>query len=171
MVNSLLEKLGIAGKIVEGTDEKRDEINERHLDMVALAIEGLLGMLVKRRKINYSIYFLFLAADVQIKKGDDYQHGSITQYEYYPRGIETMLDTMQSKILRLRSLIEKFKETGALPINEGLDDSLLDLINTASFALSFLHGKMDGQPGDVDMFNRKLEYGSLGLGNKNREMP
>ena len=41
------------------------------------------------------------------------------------------------------------------PNFESLEDTYMDLINYASFAVSYMRGKMEGQDPDRDMFNRR----------------
>lgn len=117
----------------------------------SLIIEGL----KHSQKIPPSIEVLIDAMDTQIKKGSDYQYGKrVKQADYYPNGIQTMNDTINSKVLRVNSLIEKY-EDGGVPSNESIEDSFIDMINTSSFAVSFLRGQMDGQKSDVDFLNRE----------------
>jgi hypothetical protein len=104
----------------------------------------------------YSLRVLIEAMNLQISKGEDYQFGSIKQAMYYPRGVDTMLDTIQSKIYRCKSLIEKY-QGGLKENNESLRDSLLDIINTASFAVSYYDGKMEGQNSNKDFLNKEKD--------------
>ena len=136
----------------------RDPKSTSAFNIVNRRVGDMVRSLEAKEKVNHSLVHLLKAGLIQIEKGQDYQspHSTVTQYDYYPRGLETMMDTMQSKMLRIRSLIERHK-AGEVPSNEGIEDSLYDLINTASFALSFMNGKMDGQPSDVDMLNKKKE--------------
>ena len=55
-----------------------------------------------------SLKFLQKAAEIQTKKGNDYQNPNsrVRQAMYYPRGCATILDTMQAKILRMQSVLE-----------------------------------------------------------------
>lgn len=117
----------------------------------SLILEGLQHC----NKIPPSIEVLIDAMDVQIKKGSDYQYGTrVRQADYYPNGIQTMNDTINSKVLRVNSLIEKY-EDGKLPANESIEDSFIDIINTSSFAVAFLRGTMDGQDSQKDFLNRE----------------
>ena len=52
--------------------------------------------------------------------------------------------------LRATSLIE----SGNDPNFESLEDTYKDMINYASFAVSYMRGKMDGQQSGRDMFNK-----------------
>jgi len=54
---------------------------------------------------------------------------------------------------RAQSLLES-AEGAANPNYESIEDTYMDLINYASFAVEYLRGKMDGQDPTRDMFNR-----------------
>lgn len=92
-----------------------------------------------------------------IKKGNDYQnpHSRIKQADYYPRGVATILDIIQAKVLRMYSVIEAMENDPAyVPNFESFEDSCKDLINYAAFATSYSRGKIDGQNPDKDFLNR-----------------
>jgi hypothetical protein len=96
---------------------------------------------------------------LQEAKGSDYQSklSSVRQADYYLRGVESIYDMLHTKMLRVRSLMEAAKaQHGARPNHESLEDSLKDLINYASFAVSYVRGKMDGQVSGRDIFNRSV---------------
>lgn len=97
---------------------------------------------------------------LQKRKSEDYQNpnSTVKQADYYPNGVATIHDILHAKMLRARSLIE----SGSVPQNEALEDTYKDLINYASFAVSWLRGKIPGQDPEVDMFNRpKLQPGEM----------
>ena len=102
---------------------------------------------------NESVKILKECIELQIKKGRDYQNpnSSVKQAMYYPRGINSIHDVVNAKKLRIDSLLE----AGDFAHFESLEDSYKDLINYASFAVSWLRGEIDGQDTDADMFNRK----------------
>lgn len=95
-------------------------------------------------------------AVLQAKKSNDYQNpkSTVTQAQHYRRGIDSIHDIIQGKLLRAQSLIES--ET--LPTHESLEDSYKDLINYASFAVAWLRGKVPGQVPGRDMYNRPLTF-------------
>ena len=108
--------------------------------------------------MKYSLEVLKRAAEIQTKKSSDYQNKNsrIKQAMYYPRGCNTILDTMHAKVLRMQSVIEAMESDPLYSQNfESLEDSCLDLINYASFFASYMQGKMEGQDPDRDMFNRR----------------
>ena len=111
-----------------------------------------------------SVRVLNECIDVQLRKSDDYQNpdSNVTQAMHYRRGVDTIHDAIQGKLYRAQSLLESGR-TGE-PNFESLEDTYMDLINYASFAVAYMRGKMDGQVDDRDMFNRKSisTDGSLG---------
>ena len=101
-----------------------------------------------------SLNVLRECAELQTKKSQDYQSdtSNVLQAMHYRRGIDTIHDILIGKITRATSLLESGKE----PNLESLEDTYIDLINYASFAVSYMRGKMEGQHPDRDMFNRKI---------------
>ena len=106
-----------------------------------------------------SLKVLQKAAEVQNKKGNDYQNPSsrIQQAMYYPRGCSTLLDTMYAKVLRMQSVLEAMESDPDYEPNfESLEDSCIDIINYASFFVAYCRGKIEGQDGSRDIFNRPI---------------
>lgn len=104
-----------------------------------------------------SLKVLQECAEVQLKKSNDYQneYSRIRQADYYPRGIATITDLIYAKVLRMQSVIEASeKDPEYQPNYESIEDSAKDLINYASFVVSYMRGKMEGQEPDRDMLNR-----------------
>ena len=99
-----------------------------------------------------SVNVLQECIELQIKKGQDYQsdESSVLQAMHYRRGVDTIHDIMIGKMMRATSLLE----SGNNPNHESLEDTYKDLINYASFAVSYMRGTMDGQQENRDMFNR-----------------
>lgn len=107
--------------------------------------------------MKYSLKVLQKAAEIQTKKGNDYQNPNsrIRQAMYYPRGCATILDTMAAKVLRMQSVLEAMESDPNYSQNfESLEDSCIDLINYATFFASYMNGEMDGQSPDRDLINR-----------------
>jgi hypothetical protein len=102
-----------------------------------------------------SVKVLRECIELQLAKSQDYQNpnSNVVQADHYRRGIDTIFDTMNGKMLRIQSLLEA-SAAGVKPKHESIEDSLKDLINYASFGVSWLRGKMEGQKPDRDMFNR-----------------
>jgi len=102
-----------------------------------------------------SASILLEAADIQEAKGNDYNNAAsrVTQADYYPNGVYTILDTCQSKVLRMYSVLDTMKDGGKVNF-ESIEDSCLDLINYASFIVAYMRGQVPGQKTDRDIFNR-----------------
>ena len=107
-----------------------------------------------------SVKVLQECIDLQIRKSQDYQNpnSNIVQSMHYRRGVSTIHDMISQKLLRAQSLLEPM-ENGQLrdPNFESLEDTYKDLINYASFAVSYIRGKMEGQDPARDMLNRKIK--------------
>ncbi len=100
-----------------------------------------------------SIAILTQAAELQRRKSADYQSAdsTVVQADYYPNGVATIQDIIWGKVLRARSLIEGGKAANF----ESLEDTYLDIINYASFAVAYLRGGVPGQDFAArDAFNK-----------------
>ena len=109
-------------------------------------------MEIKLKNRKESVKVLQECIDLQLQKSQDYQSDSsnITQAMHYRRGVDTIHDIILGKITRATSLLESGKD----PNFESLEDTYKDMINYASFAVSYMRGKMEGQVAGRDMFNR-----------------
>ena len=111
-------------------------------------------------KDRESVKVLQECIDLQIRKSQDYQNpnSNIVQAMHYRRGVSTIHDMISQKLLRAQSLLEPM-ENGQLrdPNFESLEDTYKDLINYASFAVSYIRGQMEGQDPNRDMLNRKIK--------------
>ena len=105
-----------------------------------------------------SVVVLEECIELQIKKSSDYQNpnSSVRQAMHYRRGIDTIHDMIEQKMMRARSLIEAAAEGTHQPNNESLEDTYKDIVNYCSFAVVYLRKQMDGQNPDADMFNRDV---------------
>jgi hypothetical protein len=99
-----------------------------------------------------SVAVLQECMDLQLRKSKDYQSdtSNVTQSMHYRRGVDTIHDIIIGKLMRATSLLE----SGNDPNFESLEDTYKDMINYASFAVSYMRGKMDGQNPKHDMFNK-----------------
>ena len=105
-----------------------------------------------------SIKVLSECSDIQLKKSKDYQNPNsrIKQADYYPRGVMSIMELINTKTIRLWSLIEAMENDPSYEPNfESIEDSLKDLINYASFAVSYSRGKIEGQDPNRDFRNRE----------------
>ena len=93
---------------------------------------------------------------LQKRKARDYQnpYSTVTRADYYPRGVFTIHDIMHAKMLRMKSVMEAMYHDETYKENfESLEDSAKDLINYASFFISYCRGKLEGQREDRNIFN------------------
>jgi hypothetical protein len=98
--------------------------------------------------------------ELQLRKSRDYQNPNsrVKQADYYPSGVKTIHEICHAKMLRALSVMEAMEKDPAYSQNfESLEDSFKDMINYASFAISYCRGQITGQSKDHDMFNRKIE--------------
>lgn len=106
-----------------------------------------------------SLRVLQECAELQTKKSNDYQNPNsrIVQADYYPRGVNSILDVIHGKVLRAQSVIEAMEnDPNYNPNFESLEDSFKDMINYASFAVAYCRGKIQGQTEDRDFLNRPI---------------
>ena len=103
-----------------------------------------------------SANILLEAAELQERKGKDYQNplSRVRQADHYPRGVYTILDTVNGKLLRMYSVLETMEAGGKINF-ESVEDSAIDAINYLSFIVAYLRGEIDGQSPDKDIFNRR----------------
>jgi len=106
---------------------------------------------------RYSANVLLEAAAIQDAKGHDYQNplSRVRQVDHYPRGVNTILDTVNGKMLRMYSVLETMEAGGKVNF-ESVEDSALDAINYLSFIVAYMRGEVDGQVEGKDIFNRKM---------------
>lgn len=109
-----------------------------------------------KRQDPVSVNVLNECIDLQLKKSRDYQNpnSTVKQADYYPNGITTIHDIMHAKMLRMKSVMEAMQSSDYDPNFESLEDSAKDLINYASFFVSYCRGGIDGQVSTKDAFNR-----------------
>lgn len=107
-------------------------------------------------KEKESVNVLKECIELQLKKSRDYQNpnSNVEQAMHYRRGVDTIHDIMHGKMLRAQSLLEAAANSTDTPNYESLEDTYKDLINYASFAVTYLRGKMQGQSPDRNMFNK-----------------
>lgn len=104
-----------------------------------------------------SIRVLQECAELQLKKSHDYQNplSRVRQADHYSRGVNTILDTVNGKILRMYSVLETMEAGGKVNF-ESVNDSAIDAINYLSFIVAYMRGQIDGQRPDRDIFNRRI---------------
>lgn len=111
---------------------------------------------------RYSAGVLLEAAEIQEKKGNDYNNSisRVNQADYYPRGVMTILDTAYGKLLRMYSVLETMESGGNVNF-ESVEDSAIDLINYSSFIVAYMRGKVPGQDTTKDIFNKDSKVPGL----------
>ena len=114
-------------------------------------------MTFEKQFTRYSANVLLEAAAIQDAKGQDYQNplSRVRQVDHYPRGVNTILDTVNGKMLRMYSVLETMEAGGKVNF-ESVEDSALDAINYLSFIVAYMRGEIDGQVEGKDIFNRKM---------------
>lgn len=114
-------------------------------------------MITEKQFTRYSANVLLEAAAIQDAKGQDYQNplSRVRQADHYPRGVNTILDTVNGKMLRMYSVLETMEAGGKINF-ESVEDSALDAINYLSFIVAYMRGEVDGQVEGKDIFNRKM---------------
>jgi hypothetical protein len=119
-----------------------------------------------------SVEVLEEAIALQIKKGNDYQNSAsrVRQADYYPHGINSILDTINAKVLRMFSVIETMEAGGSVNF-ESIEDSAIDGINYLSFLVSYMRGEIDGQQPDRDIFNKTGQQNRALIPTKFRTQP
>ena len=107
-----------------------------------------------------SVKVLQECMDLQLRKSRDYQNpnSTVKQADYYPNGVITIHDIMHAKMLRMKSVMEAMQSDGYNPNFESLEDSAKDLINYASFFVSYCRGEIPGQLTDHNIFNREIQF-------------
>jgi hypothetical protein len=103
---------------------------------------------------NESVRVLEECINLQVSKGRDYQNPNsrVKQAMYYPRGLDSIMDIIHAKYLRIISLTEAQQD----PKFESIEDSLKDGINYMSFAAAYMRGEIDGQDPNKDIFNKEI---------------
>tara|TARA_R110002012_G_scaffold5387_1_gene24569 strand:+ start:385 stop:1032 length:648 start_codon:yes stop_codon:yes gene_type:complete len=76
-----------------------------------------------------------IAKQIRRKKKSDYQKDEITLEEYFPFGLLSYVQMIHIKSTRLRSLAQSNN-----PVNESIEDTLLDMLNYVDFTYNFVVG-------------------------------
>lgn len=106
-----------------------------------------------------SVDVLLECIELQMRKSRDYQNpnSTVKQADYYPSGVKTIHEICHAKMQRAKSVMEAMENDPSYAQNfESLEDSFKDLINYASFAISYCRGQIPGQAENHDMFNRHI---------------
>ena len=102
--------------------------------------------------LDEAITVLAWATKLMVKKGADYQGGSVCDDDYYPHGWKSFDTMLTTKVLRFRSVMEQNGEVNF----DSAEDCLIDLINYSARCVVFLNR----QRAKVDsMFSEHMETG------------
>ena len=82
--------------------------------------------------------------DLMVKKGKDYQGGSVCDDDYYPHGWKSFDTMLTTKVLRFRSVME---QQGNVNFDTA-EDCLKDLINYSARAIVWLNRHTDNGSDD-----------------------
>jgi hypothetical protein len=77
------------------------------------------------------------SSELRKKKGEDYRSGGVVMKDYFPFGMQSYFTMINTKNLRLKSLLTSGKD----PNNESIRDTLLDLMNYSCFAIEAIDKK------------------------------
>ena len=81
------------------------------------------------------------AAALKEAKSHDYQGSKWSEEDYFPFGTQSYVHMLWTKMLRLRSVLEREGEE----VNfESAEDTLIDMINYAAMMAAYLENKKDG---------------------------
>ena len=80
--------------------------------------------------------------DLMVKKGKDYQGGSVCDDDYYPHGWKSFDTMLTTKVLRFRSVMEQQGDVNF----DTAEDCLKDLINYSARAIVWLNRHTDNCP-------------------------
>lgn len=100
------------------------------------------------------------AFEILESKADDYNGSVVKREDYFPFGMLSYAQMIHTKALRITSITEQINK-GKLPNNEGLKDSIIDLINY--LVMSAIHLN--------EQSTKKLECSSQRTTYKEAELP
>ncbi len=107
----------------KATEKRRKAAEQKKIEDSMLDASGIHPALIE-------------AAKLQKRKGEDYGTTDLARSAYMPYGHQSYLHMLHTKLKRVEAVVLAEKGT---PVNfESAHDSLLDLINYASFYVAFL---------------------------------
>lgn len=102
----------------------------------------------------------FEAIKIINKKSNTYQNqnSTVKQADYYPHGCITLYDLMNTKILRIKSILDTIEsDEKYIPDFESLEDSCIDLINYTVFFIAYTRKLINGQDINKNIFNKEIK--------------
>ena len=120
-------------RAIDASETKRGHILDlvKPHDWTPPPIEEILEAQVSGSAFTGRMGPLDEAWKIRLSKEADYQRSGVTRADYFPFGMTSYVQMIWLKCQRLRSL----HDTPGDPENESIRDTLLDLINYASFAI------------------------------------
>jgi len=91
--------------------------------------------------LDEAITVLAWATKLMVKKGADYQGGSVCDDDYYPHGWKSFDTMLNTKLLRFRSVMEQEGDVNF----DSAEDCLKDLINYASRCVVWMNRNYAGK--------------------------
>tara|TARA_B100001113_G_C20611487_1_gene406340 strand:+ start:171 stop:509 length:339 start_codon:yes stop_codon:yes gene_type:complete len=91
--------------------------------------------------------------DLMVRKGKDYQGGSVCDDDYYPHGWKSFDTMLTTKVLRFRSVMEQQGNVNY----DSAEDCLRDLINYAARCVVWLN-RHTGEKDIVDTLPSEVPY-------------
>ena len=88
---------------------------------------------------------------------DDDKDPEFFHANYYPGGINDIMYEISKKVRRIRHGLKRFFETGKPPKTDSLHDSFRDISIYSAIGDTYLHGNLEGQTPDRDIFNREIQ--------------
>lgn len=131
----MAEEMGVDAPGGEGVNPLRDMLRElKSFKEGGQAADTPEGLLTALQRHGGNLAPLAEAGLVAVRKGKDYNTG-VSRDDYFPLGLASYAQMIWVKCLRLVS----FAKMPRSEENEGVRDTLLDLINYAAFAADWLH--------------------------------
>lgn len=112
----------------------------------------------KKRQTPSHIRTLEAYRDHAMDKTHDYDDAEDPEFfhaEYYPSGINDIMYEISKKVKRIKHGLKRFFETGKPPKTDSLHDSFRDISIYSAIGDTYLHGNLEGQTPDRDIFNRE----------------
>ena len=86
---------------------------------------------------------------------DDEEDPEFHHAAYYPNGINDIMYEISKKVKRLRRILKRVYNGGEGPKTDSLHDSFRDISIYSGIGDTYVHGKLEGQSENRDMFNRE----------------
>lgn len=118
---------------IEAVDANPPEPKNKKLLVAKYTSEVLENPLTDHEKVAK---ILDECKELLLKKGEGYNSGRVKMGDYYPRGILSVIDIMNTKLLRMYSLLESGQKANF----ESIEDTAKDLANYAAIFIAVSRG-------------------------------